>query len=66
MPQLCLKEIVMGKIASNNMLFYPKNAQMRDVGNNEAKMLEQRGSVMSDVTRLLIDRIPGILEVGGA
>ena len=33
----------MGKIASNNMLFYPKNAQMRDVGNNEAKMLEQRG-----------------------
>ena len=29
-------------------------------------MLEQRGSVMSDVTRLLIDRIPGILEVGGA
>ena len=43
LPQLCLKEIVMGFIASRNMLFYPMNAQMSDVGNDEIKMIEQRG-----------------------
>ena len=43
LPQLCLKEVVMGFFASRNMLFYPKNAQMSDAGNDERKMLEMRG-----------------------
>ena len=38
-----MKEIVMGFIASRNMLFYPKNAEMEDVDGNEIKLIEQRG-----------------------
>ena len=40
LPQFCVKEIVMGFIASRNMLFYPSNAQLSDVGGEEVKLIE--------------------------
>lgn len=40
MPQLFLKEMVLGFVAGRNNLFYPKNAQLADYGNNEIKWIE--------------------------
>lgn len=44
LPQLYLKESILGFIAGRNMLFYPKNAQMSDTNNNnEFELITLRG-----------------------
>ena len=43
LPQLHLKEILIGFAASKIMLLYPKNSQLVDTGNDERKMIALRG-----------------------
>ena len=63
LPQLCLKEMVLGFFAQRNMLFYPQNAQIGDAQGNEMKLIEMRGFRLVGGKKESIEATIGRLQI---
>ena len=53
----------MGFFGARNMLFYPKNAQLSDCQNSEAKLIEQRGFRLKGGMKESIEETIGRLQI---